>query len=239
MPEIVSDLVELPPGSHCISFHTSREEASEHAVSFLAGNLPGMAAMYWVTDAGTADYYSNRLATQAPDQVGCVAILSHEQVESVEGKLRPVSEVTEFIRAHPEGVSAGADTISTYWAPENIPEHVEYESWFQEQPRSKSRFLCPYDLRKVPPEMAPKVLRELGAQHSHAALSRSPDPGVRLMQLFAFGTPAEIPPPLRDTYQWALEQSLISASDPIEEMALTPKGEQVVADWSRSATIDW
>ncbi|MFZ0892432.1 MAG: MEDS domain-containing protein [Thermoplasmata archaeon] len=235
----MSDLVELPLGSHCISFHASREEASAHAASFLAGNLPGMAAMYWVTDADTADYYSDRLSTQAPDQVGCVAILRHEQVEPVEGKLRPVSEVKEFIRAHPEGVSACGETISAYWSPENIADHVEYESWFQEQPRSKSRFLCPYDLRKVPPEMAPKVLRELGAQHSHAALSRSPDPAVRLMQLFAFGTPAEIPPQLRDTYRWATDQNLITATDPIEEMTLTSKGAQIVADWSRTATIDW
>ncbi len=239
MPEVVNDLVELPLGSHCISFHVSREEASEQAVSFLAGNLPGMAAMYWVTDATVADYYSDRLSAQAPNQVGCVAILNHEQVESVQGKLRPVSEVNDFIHAHPEGVSAAGETLTAYWTPENIPDHVEYESWFQEQPRSNSRFLCPYDLRKVPPEMAPKILRDLGAQHSHAALSRSPDPAVRLMQLFAFGTPAEIPSQLRDTYHWATQQGLIATSDPMEELTLTPKGEQVVADWSRTATIDW
>ncbi|MFZ1024094.1 MAG: hypothetical protein WAN87_08160 [Thermoplasmata archaeon] len=192
-----------------------------------------------MTDARIADYYSDRLSARAPDQVGCVAILGHEQVEPVQGKLRPVSEVTDFIRAHPEGVSAAGETLTTYWTPENIPDHVEYESWFQEQPRSNSRFLCLYDLRRVPPEMAPKVLRELGAQHSHAALSRSPDPAVRLIQFFAFGTPAEIPLQLRDTYRWATEQNLITASDPIEEMTLTSKGEQVVADWSPTATIDW
>jgi hypothetical protein len=239
MPEIVSDLVELPLGSHCISFHVSREEASEHATSFLAGNLPGMAAMYWVTDASIAAEYSDRLSSKAPDQVGCVAILHREQVERAEGRLRPVSEVTNFIRAHPEGVSAGAETITAYWTPENIPDHVEYESWFQGQPRAKSRFICPYDLRRVPPQMAPKVLRELGAQHSHAVLSDSPEPAVRLLQLFAFGTPAEIPPQLLDTYRWAMEQDLILASDPIEEMSLTSKGERVVVEWSHTAMIDW
>lgn len=239
VPEVVSEAIHLPLGSHCISFHVSREEAADHAVQFLADSPPGLAASYWVPDAFLAAYYTDRLARVAPTQVGCVRVLGHEQVEPVEGRLRPVREVREFVGGHPDGVSGGADTISDYLSPENLDDHLEYERWFDEQPRTGSRFLCPYDLRKVPPREAPTVLRELGRHHSHAILSASTEPAVRLLQLFVFGSAEAVPEPLRDTYRWATEHVLVESDGPSDALRLTPAGEEIVRDWSRSAVIDW
>lgn len=238
MPQVVDDLVHLPLGSHCVSFHVSREEAADHAASFLAGTPEDQAASYWVGDASLLPYYEEKLAQAAPHQVGCVHLLDTEQVASEGGRLRPVPTVREFVGAHPEGVTAAGETLSLYWTRETIPEHLEYEQWFDALPRDDSRFLCPYDLRRVPPEMAPMVLRDLGAHHSHAVLSSSLEPAVRLLQLFVFATPAEVPDALKDTHRWALEHGLISSSAPEEEMSLTEAGTQIVHEWSRGTVVD-
>jgi hypothetical protein len=239
VPLIVEDLFHLPLGSHCISFHTSREEASDRAVSFLEGAPEGQPAAYWVTDPALALYYNERLATRGASQVGCVQVMDHEQVKAVDGKLRPADEVLEFVGRHPGGVTGGADTISAYWGPENVAGHLEYEAWFEGQPRDDSRFLCPYDLRTVPVESAPRILRELGRHHSHAALSDSEEPAVRLLQLFVFGSPREMPRELQETLAWASSEGLVWIGAPHEEIRLSPSGERVVREWSRVTTIDW
>jgi hypothetical protein len=239
MPSLLADLEELPLGSHCASFHTSRAEAARHAVSFIAGAPAGQAASYWVPDADVAAYYNLWLAREAPEHVGCVAILPHEQVEPVDGKLRPVPEIRQFIAGHPEGVTASGETITRYWKPQNVPEHLEYEAWFQGQPIATSRFLCPYDLREVPPDMAPTILRELGSHHSHVVLSTSLEPGARLLQLFIFPTVEEIPVPVEGTLGWALKKDLVEIQRPVRELALTHAGAQVVKDWGERTTIDW
>lgn len=239
MPEVLADLVHLPLGSHCVSFHASREEAADHAARFLAGTPSGQAASYWVPDASLIAYYDERVRTHAPQQVGCVQPLGHEQVDWVDGKLRPTSEVSAFVRDHPEGVTAAGETLSLYWTSDTIPQHLEYEQWFDEQPREHSRFLCPYDLRKVPPDMAPNVLRELGAHHSHALLSDSQEPAVRLLQLFVFGNPDQLPAQLTETYQWAVGSGFVEDRGPREEMSLTRLGELLVRDWESGTTIEW
>ncbi|HTT35705.1 MAG TPA: hypothetical protein VMH78_07555 [Thermoplasmata archaeon] len=239
MVELVESLLHLPLGSHCVSFHVSREEAADHATEFIAGSPPDKAASYWVSDPTLVAYYDERLSEIAPDQVGCVRALDHEQVESVDGRLRPVEEVRAFVGAHPEGVSGGADTLSQYLSPENVPEHLEYEAWFDEQSRDGSRFLCPYDLRRVPPDVAPMVLRELGQHHSHAVLSSSTEPAVKLLQLFVFATPAELPAILHETHAWARREGYLVESGPDQPLALSSKGEAEVARWSRATTVDW
>jgi hypothetical protein len=231
MPQVVDDLRELPTGSHCMSFHASREEAARHAVSFLAGTPEGQPAKYWVPDPGRAAYYQHWLASEAPDHVGCVAILSREQVEPVQGKLRPIEEIREFVGGHPDGVTGCGETITQYWTDATIPDHLEYEAWFEGQPRDASRFLCPYDLRAIPPVKAPDVIRDLGRHHSHVALSRSPEPAVRLLQLFAFPTVDETPAPLERTLRWALEKGLVVV-DSLRELSLTEAGERIVRTWS-------
>ncbi len=239
MPEIVEMLSQLPAGSHCIGLHASPEEAADHAVDFLSGTPPGQAASYWVPDPALAAEYNSRLEADAPDQVGCVRALPHEQVAPRDGRLRPTQEIVDFITSHPSGVTGGADTVSRYWTRESVPDHLEYEAWFDDQPRKESRFLCPYDLRSVPAELAPRVLRELGTHHSHAALSSSTDPAVRLLQLVLFPTVQELPPPLHETLGWVLAQGYATLPGGGNELALTAAGEAVVRSWSRDAVVDW
>jgi hypothetical protein len=239
MATVLDNLRELPQGSHAVSFHASREEAARHAVSFIAGAPEGQATTYWVADAERAEYYKLWLAREAPEAVGCVAILPHEQVMDVGGKLRPTPEIVKFVSSHPDGVTAGGETITRYWSSKNIPEHLEYEGWFQTLPRAESRFLCPYDLRAIPPDVATRVMRELGAQHSHIVLSTSAEPGARLLQLFVFPTIDEVPEPLEATLGWALKKDLIDILRPIREPTLTSAGERVVQDWGERTTVDW
>ncbi|MHB8351789.1 MAG: hypothetical protein ACYDFT_03730 [Thermoplasmata archaeon] len=232
MPEVVDDLSELKQGTHCLSLFTSRRESKEQAISFLAGAPTGQASSYWVADPSLKDYYSEDLASRAPEQVGCVHLLPGPQVTRVEGKLRPVPEIVEFVGAHPEGVTGAAETITEYWAPRNVPDHLEYESWFQEQPRGSSRFLCPYDLRRIPPEMAPETLRELGAHHTHVALSQSRDPAARVLQLFIFGYSEEVPAQLQGTLRWAEDSGWVQDRGPPTGLSLTASGEALLRGWS-------
>jgi hypothetical protein len=238
MPEVLGDLAHLPPGSHAIALYASREEAADQAVDFLSGSPEGQASSFWVGSPSLVPFYTERLELRAPEQVGCVHFLPHEQVETSDGRLRPVEEVLEFVGGHPEGVTGGADTITQYWGPGNVSEHLEYEAWFQAQPRERSRFLCPYDLRRVPPERAEEILRELGQHHSHVALSRSHAPAVRLLQLFLFGSPESLPPDLVGTAAWAEAEELIALDGSAGGFRITPKGEGVVSEWMGRPLLD-
>jgi|SRR5579871_110154 len=239
MPVLLTSVAELPVGSHCLSFHASLDESADHAAEFLAGAPEGQAAAYWVADSALQSYYQDRLSEGAPDQVGCVMVLAGEQVHPVEGRLRPVPEIQEFVGAHPEGVSGAAETISLYWTPETVPDHLEYETWFDNQPRGHSRFLCPYDLRLVPAGDAPEILRELGRHHSHVVLSPSTEPAVRLLQLFVFETVPEVPGPLSETLEWAVENGYVRVQGDRQELGLTPAGNSVVEAWAGVTSIDW
>jgi hypothetical protein len=238
MPEVLGDLAHLPPGSHAIALYATREEAADQAVDFLSGSPEGQATSFWVGSPSLVPFYTERLEARAPEQVGCVHFLPHEQVQASDGRLRPVEEVLEFVGSHPEGVTGGADTITQYWGPGNVSEHLEYEAWFEAQPRTGSRFLCPYDIRRVPPERAEQILRELGQHHSHAVLSRSHAPAVRLLQLFLFGLHESIPPGLVEAAAWAEREDLITVEEPSGEIRMTPKGEGVVSEWMGQPLLD-
>jgi hypothetical protein len=238
MPAIVAAAVDLPVSAHALSLHSDRSEAADHAASFLAGTPPDESASYWVSDPSLVAYYNDRLADVAPDQIGCVHVLAHEQVDRVDGKLRPTEEVIDFVSAHPHGVTAGGETLSEYWTPATIPDHMEYEAWFADQPREASRFLCPYDLRRLPPDQAPYIMRELGKHHSHVVLSDSRDPAVRLIQLFVFSTPAELPPVQRETLAWATEEGLVRTFGPHEEFTITREGAELFQTWAGAVVLD-
>jgi hypothetical protein len=239
MPVVLRDLAELPMGSHALALYSGRSEAADQAVQFVASAPPQMAVSFWVPKPEIARRYNDRLAAVAPERVGCVAVLEHEQVEPVDGKLRPTHEVVDFLAEHPDGVTAGGDTMSLYWDSDSMPEHLEYEAWFDEQPRSNSRFLCPYDLRTVPPDEATDVLRDLGDHHSHVVLSSSTEPAVRLLQLFIFGTSAELPERLRGDLRWANEHGYVERSVDSDPLELTPTGRQVVREWGERTVVDW
>jgi hypothetical protein len=235
-PEVLASAQEIPEGAHCVSFHASRREAAEHAASFLAGASPGHAARYWVESDQLAEFYAGVAGQRAPEHVGCVAVLPKEQVEPVEGKLRPVAEVREFLTEHPDGVTAGAETISAHLTEGNTAEHMEYEAWFQAQSRGRSRFLCPYDLRAVPPEVATGILRELGAHHTHVILSDATDEIAQLLELFVFDSADHVPEELSITLAWALRQGLVEIKGPHRELRLTPAGDRTVRGWGGKAT---
>ncbi len=238
-PQLLASPSELPLGSHGVSFHSTDGEAAQHAASFLAGTPRGQRARFWVKDSATAAFYAQAAGQHAPAHVGCVAVLPTEQVHEVDGRLRPVPLVEEFLVAHPEGVTAGGGTITAYWAPPNIPDHLEYEDWFERQPRSKSRFICPYDLRAVPPDLAPEVMRQLGAHHSHVILSDCTEEAAQLLELFIFPSSHELPESLDRTYRWAVEKGHVSVDANTGAFRLAPSGEEIIRAWGERGTANW
>jgi len=239
MVQVLGDPADLPLGCHALSFHSSAFEAEDHAMRFISGSPPGIPAVYFVPDEATSGRYNEHLSDVAPEHVGCVMALGHEQVESVGGVLRPAREVRAFFETHQDGVTAGGDTMSMYLEPETVPAHLEYECWFDDQPRNGSRFICPYDLRRVPVDQAAEMLHELGQHHSHVVLSSSAEPAVRLLQLFIFGSRAEVPSEFREQVQWADDQHLIEEAESEETLRLTPEGRDIVSEWSGRTTVDW
>jgi hypothetical protein len=237
MPKVLGDLSELPLGSHALGLYSGREEAAVQAMEFIAGAPTGQAPSFWVPDPETAEEYNRRLREAVPQHAGCVVPLDHPQVEPHGGKLRPATEILQFLSRHPDGVTAGADTLSRSWRPGNISERLEYEAWFEDQPRANSRFLCPYDLRTVPIEEAPAILSDLGRHHSHVVLSSSPEPAVRLLQLFVFGRLGEIPTEGRNDLEWAQSEGLVGRSAPDEPLRLSEAGRSVVREWAERTTV--
>ena len=239
MPQVIDEGRTAPLGTHTLSLHSNAHEARAHAVSFLAGAPKGQAASYWIGDAEALPSYRADIAAQDPAHVGCVAILPHSQVEPVGDLLRPAAEIREFVEAHPEGFTAGGDTLSLFWSDPTIPAHLEYEAWVAGQPFDHARLLCPYDLRRIPPAQAPAILRELGRHHSHVVLSGSGQPAVRLLQLFVFPDARHLPAVLAETLDWALKTGLARLDEEGRALSLTATGEELVAEWSREATVDW
>jgi len=237
-PKVLVSAEEIPLGGHAVSFHSSRYEAASHAAEFLSGTPKGQSAKFWAVDSGTAERYVEALNQRSPDHVGCVAVLPTEQVELENDRLRPVATVRSFIEAHPEGVTAAGGTISAHLTAENAAAHAEYEAWFDDHSQENSRYLCPYDLRSIPPEVAPEFLRGLGEHHSHVVLSHSEEPGARLLELFIFDNPRDLVPELRPTLDWAVSEELVHAVSDDSPFALTAAGEAVVRDWSDRSTID-
>ncbi len=239
MPTIVARLTELPVGAHCLGIHVGEAEGAAQAADFVAGAPDRQPASFWVSDERRQQEYRETMGRVSPQQVGCVAVLPSEQVAPVAGVLRPVDEISRFVAGHPEGVTAGADTIDRHWTAATIPDYLEYEEWFESQRGDRSRFLCPYDLRRIPPEAAPELLRGLGSHHSHVVLSENPEPAVRLLELFIFGRPDALPPALEPTLAWARARGYLGAGRAEEEFSLTPEGERLIRAWSDSTEVDW
>jgi hypothetical protein len=141
------------------------------------------------------------------------------------------------VAEHPEGVTAAAETLTRYWRPHNVQDHVEYEAWFNRQPWRNSRFLCPYDLRRIPPDAAPRLLRALASQHTHVVLSRAADPAGWLLQLFAFGAPEGLPEEMRSILDWADESGWVRVDTRSGELGLTAAGRHMVLDWYRAPVV--
>ena len=237
VPEVIQTLESLPIGSHALSLHADREEARRRAAEFLRGTPSGQAASYWLPAADLIPEYDELIQRVAPEQIGCIRALTGEQVEPRGGRLRPTEDVLRFLEEHPGGVSASGETISQYWNASNLEAHLEYERWFDDQPRDGSRFLCPYDLKTIPSAHPEMVLRELGSLHSHVTLSRSQEPGVRLLQLFIFRNVRDLPDSQEPSLGWALRTELVDLAGDPYELELTSRGDDVVREWSHRTVI--
>jgi hypothetical protein len=237
MPELLLDAKAIPMGGHCLSLHVDDLEAARNAADFLAGTPDDQAGAYWVADAAMEESHRMMAAEISPEHVGCIVVLPHAQAELQGGHLRPTSELREFLAAHPDGVSAAGETLTRYWNTATIPDHLEYEAWFQGQERGPSRFLCPYNVREIPPDFAAAILRELGARHSHIVLSASPEPGVRLLELFVFGTVGEVPEILEPTLGWAVKRGLVWIDDATRTLVLSPDGDEIVREWASRTVV--
>jgi len=235
MVRLLNSASELPTGSHCVSFHATQDEACEQAVAFLEGARADQASAYWVANQSLVPMYRTRLQSRVPDRKDSVHALGHSQVHQVGEVLRPAPEVLEFISHHPDGVTAGGETITWFWTPETIHDYMEYETWFERQPRLNSRFICPYNLRRVPPQAAASVLHELGEHHSHVVLSRAPAKAVRLIQLFLFANAREVPEMLQHDLTWAVDAGLVQVHEPSPILFLTASGHQLIEEWATSA----
>lgn len=225
VPQIIYDLKRLPKGSHCLDLYASLDEAAEHAAAFLEGADNPRAATYWVADDQLLAFHRDKTQSQDPSGALPFRALKGPQVVPQGGKLRPTAEVVRLVSSHPEGVTAGAATITRYWSREQIPAYLEYEQWFHQQARERSRFLCPYDLREVPVDMAPAVLPELARQHSHVILSRAPNPMALLVQLLMFPTSDAVPPEHREELSWATAEGLLSVDGRTHRLHLASRGE--------------
>lgn len=226
IPEVVSDLAELPPGSHCLSFYASDEEAADQAAAFLAGAEDPRSATYWVADGKLLAYTRKRVRARAPAMTSRVKVLGGPQAVRTGAHFRPTVEVVRFVSEHPEGVTAAGQTITRYWTRETIPGHVEYEQWFHQQPRRNCRFLCPYDLRRVPADLAGKVLPMLAQNHSHMALSKVPDPASLILQLSVSPRLADVPKELEGILNWSLTQGFTKLDKDRSAVSMALEGEQ-------------
>jgi hypothetical protein len=234
-PAIVNDPRQLPLNSHAVSFHVTWEEAAEHAASFLAGTPVGQPARFWAHAGSAVPVYADAVDLLAPQLRDSLYALTEEQVAASDGKLRPIPEIQRFFAAHPAGISAGGNTLSLYWNAENLPQHLEYERWVNEQPREASRLLCPYDLRRVPPERASEAMRALGASHSHVVLSDTDDREAQVLQLFLFESIEHLPRSLEEGYRAAVREGLVGIEPLRRSLDLTPEGVRAVREWSRRA----
>lgn len=236
MPQVVWDPQELSVGSHSLCLYADAAEAAEKEARYLAGTPDGLFATFLVSGPARADAAMAQLRHAAPRLVLALQQFEGEHVEAVDGRLRPVRAIRELLAAHPEGVSAGADTFSSHWGPESVEAHLEYEQWFDGQARERSRFLCAYDLARIPAASLAETLDSLGRHHSHVVLSGSSEPAVRFAQLLAFGTPARVPVRLRENLLWAIEERYLRTLGPHDPLVVAVRGRDCFSEWASRAT---
>ncbi|MDE1836846.1 MAG: hypothetical protein KGJ23_09545 [Euryarchaeota archaeon] len=224
-PLLISDLSKLPLGSHCLSLYASQDEAADRAAAFLAGAEDPRSARYFVAGDRLLAFTRRKVRERSRARSSCVNDLRGPQaVRQRDGRFRPAPEVIQFVSEHPEGVSAGGQTITRYWRRETVPDHLEYEEWFDRQPRSTSRFLCPYDLREVPVDLAATTLLELAHHHSHLVLSNAAEPASLLLQLLALPAGTPLPPFHQRVRAWCLEEGLVEEEGRTNPLVLTVEG---------------
>lgn len=228
--QLMSTQEELPLGSHSLSFYANRPEAAYNMASFLKGaQRHHQSAMILTSDDEMMELYQAAVEREVPQMLGALHRIPGPHIRASADGLRPVPEVREFAAAHPEGGTMCGDTIPGILDRRNLPNILVYEDWFDSLRPFYHRGLCPYDLNHIPVDRAPDALTSLVHSHTHAVLSRDPDPAAQFVQLLIL--PAVENPP--ETHLgWlarAADRGLV-VDDRLEGEAaqLTPRGETFV-----------
>ncbi|MDE1820185.1 MAG: hypothetical protein KGJ23_07420 [Euryarchaeota archaeon] len=235
-PIILDEPSRLPVGGHALSMFASDQEGADHAASFLSGGKEPASSSFWVGEASAFEVYQRAVERSAPRFVESLHALKGAHVEWVgtdRRALRPIPEVLQFLQEHPQGLSAGANTLSHFWSPTDMPAFLEYENWIQQLPHAEARLLCPYDLRRIPVASAPTVVSTLARRHDHLVLSRTQDPLLTMLELFLFRKEAEVPPSLRPALERGLEDRWVQSA-PEGGFEWTARGEHFVEALARS-----
>ena len=100
-----------------------------------------------------------------------------------------------------------------------------------------SRVLRRPDTGTEPPDPSERPVEVLVSAHCLLAPSSTHEPAVRLLQLFAFADVRSLPARPEGTLGWALRNELVRlVGDPCE-LDLTPKGDEIVREWSSRTII--
>jgi hypothetical protein len=226
MMRLVPTQEELPPGSHSLSFYASRPEAARNMASFLKGaQNRGQKARIITADDGMLGLYQEEVSKVVPEMSDSFLRISGPHVVSTPEGLRVVPEAMQFAAAHPEGATMCGDTIPSILDRRSLPNILVYEDWFDSLRPFHHRGLCPYDLAHIPVDQAPNALAHLARAHTHAVLSRDPNPGVRFLQLLIL---PHVENPPEENLGWlaqAVDYGLLNHTRDEESVELTPRGE--------------
>jgi hypothetical protein len=226
MMRLVPTQEELPPGSHSLSFYASRGEAARNMASFLKGaRNRGQKAIVLTADDQMLQLYRGEVSKQVPEMAESFRRISGPHARPTPEGLRPLPEAIEFASAHPEGASMCGDTIPSFLDRRSLPNILVYEDWFDSLRPFYHRGLCPYDLTHIPVDRAPDALARLAKAHTHAVLSKDPNPGVRFLQLLIL---PHVENPSEEQLRWlakAVDYGLVDHDRAEEPVELTPRGE--------------
>lgn len=219
----------LPPGSHAVSFHGSLDEAVRNMAGFVRGGyFFRQPSAVFSNDADRIARYRAAVAPENPWLKEAFHEIAGLHVRNEPGGWRPIDAPMRFASEHPEGVSICGDTLAGAIDRSNLEEALRYEAWFDALRPFPHRAMCPYDLGRMPVELANEVLPGMAARHSHVVLSSDPRPSVQLLQLLVVPSLSDAPPIALHWRSRALDRGLLRPEGDDRALRLTPRGELLV-----------
>lgn len=229
MAASVRSAADLPPGCHALAFYASPDEAARNMGDFVRGAFYfGQPALVVSNNHERLERYRQQLVPDTPWLAGAFAPIDGPHTRSTADGLRPLEPVMSFAAANPEGATLCGDTIPDYLSEETVEDYLRYESWFDGLRPFSHRALCPYDLARLPVEVAGATLGGLLRNHSHAVLSTDPSPAVQLLQLLVVPYLDPVDPARRGALERALARGLIRPEASGDALRLTARGELFV-----------
>jgi hypothetical protein len=226
MMRLVESTEEIPAGSHALALYASSPEAARQMGGFVQGAQDRhQSAMVLTASDRMMGLYRGEVSGRVPEMLRSVRRIPGPHVRTTADGLRPVPEVLEFAAAHPEGASMCGDTLPGILSRKSLPQILAYESWFDGLRPFQHRGLCPYDLSRLPVDLAPEALSRLARSHTHGVLSSDPNPGVRFLQLMIL---PHVENPPSEHLGWlarAVDYGLMNEREGGESLELTPRGE--------------